>query len=78
MVRTRFTGAPSFDQNGEPYIPHPDPLRYVGDPVKYPEIDKNWNKLVFGKRILLENKLFRMITTYNYTEKIHRKIFQDH
>ncbi|KAM7214393.1 protein of unknown function (DUF3328) domain containing protein [Rhypophila decipiens] len=49
VVETRFTGAPAFYDNGTMYIPHPDPVRYTGDPRKYPEVDVNWEKLLAGR-----------------------------
>lgn len=45
----RFTGAPSFDADGNIIVANPDPMRYVGDPRVYPEIDHNWNELTWGE-----------------------------
>ena len=48
-----FTGSPSFDENGETFIPNPDPVKYIGDPIQYPEIDSNWDNLTWGKTDVL-------------------------
>lgn len=45
----RFSGSPMFDKNGHMIIQNPDPLRYVGNPFEYPEIDENWETLTRGK-----------------------------
>jgi hypothetical protein len=44
-----FNGSPEFKDDGTMYIPNPDPVRYVGDPKEFPEIDENWENLVYGK-----------------------------
>lgn len=48
VEQTRFTGSPSFHENGTMWIPHPEPKLYVGDPEIHPEIDKNWDDLTWG------------------------------
>jgi hypothetical protein len=48
VVTTWFNGSPVFYDNGTVYVPNPDPIRYVGDPLRYPEIDDNWEKLSYG------------------------------
>jgi hypothetical protein len=39
-----FTGGTSYDENGAMFIPHPDPIQYVGSPSK--EIDQAWRNLI--------------------------------
>ncbi|KAH8649206.1 hypothetical protein BX600DRAFT_502651 [Xylariales sp. PMI_506] len=49
LVETVFNGGPSFREDGSVYIPHPDRVRYIGDPRRYPEVDSNWEKLIEGR-----------------------------
>ena len=49
LVNIKFTGGLAIQEDGTPYVPHPADVRYVGDPNKYPEIDENWEDLVYGK-----------------------------
>ncbi|ETI25970.1 hypothetical protein G647_02747 [Cladophialophora carrionii CBS 160.54] len=46
-----FNGSPAFDENKTMFVPNPDPVRYVGPPS--PEIDKNWEKLTWGRYFLI-------------------------
>jgi hypothetical protein len=48
VVETWFNGAPSFGDDGTVFVPNPDPVRYVGDPRLYPEVDGNWENLIQG------------------------------
>jgi hypothetical protein len=45
----RFTGGPAIDDQGSIYIPHPAPMKYVGNPYEHPEIDDNWERATWGK-----------------------------
>jgi hypothetical protein len=49
VEQRRFYGGPAFDEAGKLYIPDPDLLRYVGDPVQYPEVDDNWDNMTWGR-----------------------------
>ncbi|KXJ86420.1 hypothetical protein Micbo1qcDRAFT_140322 [Microdochium bolleyi] len=51
--RHRFYGSPAFHADGGIYLPNPDPVRYVGDPTIYPEIDRNWDNLTWGRYVLI-------------------------
>ncbi|KAH8807268.1 hypothetical protein F5884DRAFT_880154 [Xylogone sp. PMI_703] len=46
-----FTGSPAFDLDLNYYVPHPDPIKYVGDPS--PDIDNAWEELTWGRYILI-------------------------
>lgn len=48
VSHTTFTGSPAFDDQGNLFVPNPDPVRYVGDPAQHPEIDYNWDNLTWG------------------------------
>lgn len=36
------------------YIPHPDPIKYVGEPSD--EIDQNWERLTWGRYIVISEQ----------------------
>lgn len=38
-----FTGGTAYTEKYTLHVPHPDPVRYTGDPS--PEIDRNWEEL---------------------------------
>lgn len=46
IEEVRFTGSPAFDLDNNYFVPHPDPIQYVGEPS--PEIDRAWEKLTWG------------------------------
>jgi len=46
MEELLFTGSPAFDPNQTYYVPHPDPITYVGEPS--PAIDQAWEDLTWG------------------------------
>lgn len=31
------------------YVPNPGPVRYAGDPHKYPDVNANWEELIDGR-----------------------------
>ncbi|KAK3956143.1 hypothetical protein QBC32DRAFT_367251 [Pseudoneurospora amorphoporcata] len=47
-AQIRFTGSPSFHSD-----PNPDPVLYVGNPTLHPEIDWNWDNLIYGRYVLI-------------------------
>ncbi|KAK1757773.1 hypothetical protein QBC47DRAFT_376957 [Echria macrotheca] len=53
VAQTPFTGGPAFDDDGNMFVPHPSPKRFVGDPAVYPEIDYNWDNLTWGRYVLI-------------------------
>ncbi|KAK4214178.1 hypothetical protein QBC37DRAFT_482433 [Rhypophila decipiens] len=53
VAQTSFTGGPAFDDDGNMFVPHPSPKRFVGDPAVYPDIDYNWNNLTWGRYVLI-------------------------
>lgn len=44
--QVQFTGSPAFDPDQNYYVPHPDPITYIGNPS--PEIDEAWEVLTWG------------------------------
>jgi hypothetical protein len=60
----RFNGAPSFDEDGNIYVPHPEPTMFVGDPRIHPEIDENWDNLTWGKSSTLLERSNRLSGRY--------------
>ncbi len=38
-----------MDDDGNVYIPNPDPIVYVGSPYENPEIDENWERATWGE-----------------------------
>ncbi|RDW68641.1 hypothetical protein BP5796_09298 [Coleophoma crateriformis] len=48
MEQVRFTGAPAFDDNGQAFVPHPDPIEYNGNSS---EVDQVWEELTAGRYI---------------------------
>ncbi|KAI0132878.1 hypothetical protein BJ170DRAFT_592818 [Xylariales sp. AK1849] len=49
IVQIWFTGGLGYRGDGAILIADPDPIRYFGDPRKYPEIDENWQSLTGGR-----------------------------
>lgn len=46
-----FKGGFRIHDNGTMYVPHPDMIKYVGEPSK--EIDENWETLTWGRYFLI-------------------------
>lgn len=46
------------------YVPNPGPVRYAGDPHKYPDVNANWEELIDGKSSLLTN-FEKLITDFH-------------
>lgn len=46
MEEVRFTGSPTYSENGTYYVPRPASFNYTGDPS--PELDMAWEKLYWG------------------------------
>lgn len=44
--QVQFTGSPAFDADENYFVPHPDPIKYVGEPSE--EIDRAWEDITWG------------------------------
>ena len=45
VEQVRFNGGSAFDDDGEAYIPHPEPMNYEDEG---PEVDLAWDRLSQG------------------------------
>ena len=66
LEHKKFTGSPAFDEHGQIFIPNPDPVRYVGHPEDFPEIDENWEKLTRGGSNTLSVLVSRLTHHYYF------------
>ncbi|KAI1323211.1 hypothetical protein F5Y16DRAFT_403713 [Xylariaceae sp. FL0255] len=71
--RTIFTGAPAIHKNGTVYVPHPDPVRYVGTPS--PELDHAWSKLIGGRYFLITTEEAKATWGASYKEHWSLDVF---
>ncbi|KAF2210011.1 hypothetical protein CERZMDRAFT_13606, partial [Cercospora zeae-maydis SCOH1-5] len=54
VVRTRFVGAPMFDDQGEPYLDEENQSKYAGKPSD--SIDEAWDELIHDRYFLISDE----------------------